>query len=126
MLTYFSDDEGVERLISDMLAGDVPPECEILCGQSNGASRIPVDDKETIRQLYDLVVTITVDNASSVAPTMGDYHQIRFLLRDGTKVEFSFDGEGCVSHGERSVAVTRDDYLRDYVSWMRDEQAQKR
>ena len=115
ILAYLADDEKVAKLVSDMEAGKVPKQCDMLYDQMGANPEVTVTDSDDISEAYRLVEQIKVNPDSQAMPVTDSYHHVYFTLQDGTRVGWSFEGAGVIDRGRESLAVTGDDALWRHV-----------
>ena len=118
-MLLFQDDGKGAQLIKDMEAGRTPVSCNVLYDQMGARPDITVTDPATITRIYELVKSINVMGESGMGIT-DSYHHVIFELQDGTKVGFSFEGEGNLAKGGKNYYVMGDAALWSYVRRLQD------
>lgn len=115
LLEWFADDEGVAKLVSSMERGELPTSANVLYDQMGSLPDVEVSDPATIHRIYEYVSAISVAGESGYSVT-DSYHHVFFTLADGTRVGFSFEGEGnLVGPGGTNYYVVGDGPLWSYV-----------
>lgn len=94
-----------KKLVADMKAGLTPTECTVLYDQMGALPSVTVNDEETIEKIYRLLANVTVIDESQNSLT-DNYHSVSFTLKDGTKVGFTFEGEGLLTRGKKNYAIS--------------------
>ena len=94
-----------KKLVADMEAGLTPTECTVLYDQMGALPSVTVNDGETIEKIYHLLANVTVIDESQYSLT-DNYHSVSFTLKDGTKVGFTFEGEGLLTRGKKNYAIS--------------------
>ena len=92
IVKYLSDDDGCQKLISDMQSGKIPTSCDVLYDHMGGRMNVVTEDATTIAELYNLFTQIKIVEKTDESIT-DSYHHVIFTLQDGTKVEFSFEDD---------------------------------
>lgn len=113
-ILLFDGDENSAKLVADMAAGVTPTQCTVLYDQMGSLPSVTVTDENTIAEVYDLLANVVVEGESQYSLT-DNYHSVSFVLQDGTKVWFSFEGEKILSRGRTNYDIEGSGPLWAYV-----------
>lgn len=113
-ILLFDGDERSLQLVKDMEEGSFPTECTVVYDQMGSLPSVTVTDEATVGKVYELLVDVTVGEESPYSIT-DNYHSVSFVLRDGSRVGFSFEGESLLSRGRQNYTVKGSGPLWAYV-----------
>ena len=119
-LVKFAGIANVEKLVADMSAGKSPTSCTVCYDQMGTRPYVTVTDPDTIADIYGKLVSVTVNGPSNESIT-DCYHHVSFVLQDGTKVGFNFEGEGLLSLDRENYSVSGGGALWSLVRDIQDE-----
>ena len=103
-ILLFDSNAGSAKLVADMQAGITPSECSVLYDQEGMLPPVTVTDAKTIGDIYNLLAQVTITGDTQYSET-DSYHNVSFVLQDGTTVGFSFEGDKILHREKANYAV---------------------
>ena len=92
IISYRTDSEACQKLISDMNEGRTPVSCFARYDQGGAGPEVTVTDPETIAEIYDQLSVVTVAEETNESVT-DCYHCVVFTLEDESTVSFTFEND---------------------------------
>lgn len=119
-LLYFNDDEGSAKLIRCFEEGNVPEEATILYDQMGSNPEITITEPEKIRELYQLLRSVTVIGETNESIT-DCYHYIQFKLAEDCYVRFSFEGSEIWCYEKQNYSIGNSQKLFTFMNELTNE-----
>ena len=113
-------DESAAQLIHDMEEGIIPAECRVMYDAMGSRPEVVITDPEIITEVYNRLGEMLIGGETNESIT-DCYHYVIFVLQDGSKVGWNFEGEGILCRGQTNYEVVDPGTLWNMVQSMQEE-----
>lgn len=113
-ILYYNDDPGSAELMQFFADGNVPEEAQILYDQMGSNPYILITDPAIIRELYNRLSQVTVEDKSNMSIT-DSYHQVEFKLAEDMYIHYSFEGSKLWSYHSQNYDIANSGRLFSYM-----------